>query len=171
MYDVDLFHTSSVTMRALHAAGRPVVCCVSVGTWEPFREDAATLPDEAIGESVDGFEEERWVDVRRAAVRNLVMPRFAVASERGCDGVEPDNVDGYAKTPGSPSPLMTSWTSTVEVICREDPAQANCDRLEGWGQKGLALVKRPWPAPAARTSPCVRTWPEPRPCRSAPPRW
>ena len=33
LYDVDLFDTSSATMRALHAAGRPVVCYVSVGTW------------------------------------------------------------------------------------------------------------------------------------------
>lgn len=71
-------------------------------------------------------------------VRNLVVQRFAVASERGCDGVEPDNVDDYGKTPGSPSPLMTSWTSTVESICRGDPARANCDRLEGWGQKGFS---------------------------------
>ena len=102
------------------------------GRGEPFREDAATLPDAAIDESVDGFEEERWVDVGRVPVRNLVVQRFAVASERGCDGVEPDNVDGYAKTPGSPpSPLMTSWTSTVEIICREDQHGPTATGLKG----------------------------------------
>jgi len=76
------------------------------GRGEPFREDAATLPDEAIGESVDGFEEERWVDVGRVPVRNLVVQRFAVASERGCDGVEP----------------RTTWTATPRLRVRPQGA-------------------------------------------------
>src|SRR3954452_25274265 len=44
LYDVDLFDTSSDQIQGLHAAGRRVICYVSVGTFEPWRNDAASFP-------------------------------------------------------------------------------------------------------------------------------
>ena len=40
VYDVDLFDTTAAQVAALRAAGRRVICYVSVGTYEPWRPDA-----------------------------------------------------------------------------------------------------------------------------------
>ena len=58
------------------------------------------MPPEAIGRPLDDFPDERWLDVRHDAVRALVSARLELARERNCDGVEPDNVDGFANDTG-----------------------------------------------------------------------
>jgi len=39
-------------------------------------------------------------DIRSINVRNIMKNRLDLAAEKGCDGVEPDNVDGYANDSG-----------------------------------------------------------------------
>lgn len=99
VYDVDLVETPQDVLAELHDDGRRVVCYFSAGTWEAFR-DGDPPPDEAIGEPLTGFPDERWLDVRHDAVRDLAVGRLDLAAERGCDGVEPDNVDGHANDSG-----------------------------------------------------------------------
>jgi hypothetical protein len=41
------------------------------------------------------FQDELWLDIRSTVVRDLMKARLDVAEARGCDGVEPDNVDGF----------------------------------------------------------------------------
>ena len=99
VYDVDLLETSPAVLDGLRAEGRMVVCYFTAGTWETFRDDAGP-PAEAIGLRLAEFPNERWLDVRHDAVRALVVDRLELARERNCDGVEPDNVDGYANDTG-----------------------------------------------------------------------
>jgi hypothetical protein len=102
MYDVDLFDTPQATIDALHAAGRGVICYVDAGSWEPNRPDAAQFPAAVQGKALVGWPDEKWLDVRAPQVRALIDARFDVAVTKRCDGVEPDNVDGYQNDTGFP---------------------------------------------------------------------
>ena len=102
MYDVDLFETPQATLDELHAAGRVVVCYLSAGSWEAGRPDAAGFPESVLGEPLEApFQDERWLDVRQTSILEpLMAARMDLAVAKGCDGVEPDNVDGYANSTG-----------------------------------------------------------------------
>ncbi|HMI85859.1 MAG TPA: endo alpha-1,4 polygalactosaminidase, partial [Polyangiaceae bacterium] len=107
MYDIDLFTTPQGTIDALHAAGRIVICYLSAGTYEPGRPDSSSIPQAARGNGVDGWPGEEWLDTRDATVRQIMTARMDLAVQKKCDGVEPDNVDGYQNNPGFP---LTSST-------------------------------------------------------------
>ncbi len=100
MYDIDLFDTDTNTIQNLHDDGRIVICYFSAGSYEEWREDADEFPDEAMGNDLEDWDGERWLDLRNAQVRDIMMDRMDLAVEKGCDGVDPDNVDGYANDNG-----------------------------------------------------------------------
>lgn len=100
MYDVDLFNTTQAQIDALHAKGRKVVCYFSAGSYERWRSDAARFPSAALGKVMDGWPDERWIDTRSAGVRDVMKARLELARSKRCDGVEPDNVDGYSNDTG-----------------------------------------------------------------------
>ena len=102
MYDIDLFDTPQATIDALHAEGRIVICYFSAGSYEDWRDDEGDFPMSALGDPLDGWPGERWVDVRDAGVRAVMTARLDLAVMKGCDGVEPDNVDGYQNDSGFP---------------------------------------------------------------------
>ncbi len=102
MYDIDLFETPAATIADLHAAGRIVICYFSAGSYENFRPDKDDFPPEVLGEVMDGWPDERWLDVRAQALRPIMQRRLDLAAQKGCDGVEPDNVDGYQNDSGFP---------------------------------------------------------------------
>lgn len=102
VYDIDGFENGAAVVKTLHAAGRKVICYVNVGAWESFRPDATAFPTALLGRS-DGWEGERWLDIRRLdAIRPLMAARFDMCRSKGFDAVEPDNVDGYANATGFP---------------------------------------------------------------------
>ncbi|HEX4405508.1 MAG TPA: endo alpha-1,4 polygalactosaminidase [Polyangia bacterium] len=92
LYDVDLFDAPASTIAELRGAGRHVICYVSVGTDESWRADAASFPAAAVGNALDGYPGERWLDTRDATVRALMAARLAVAAQKGCDGIDLANV-------------------------------------------------------------------------------
>jgi hypothetical protein len=74
---------------------------VSAGSWETYRPDAEAFPDEVLGEPLDGYPDERWLDVRRIdLLEPLIGLRFDVCRDKGFDGIEADIVDGYANPSG-----------------------------------------------------------------------
>ncbi|MFO0633745.1 MAG: endo alpha-1,4 polygalactosaminidase [Nannocystaceae bacterium] len=99
-YDVDLFEAPDDVLSALHEQGRTVICYFSAGTHEDRRGDADAFPAAAIGNALPDWPGERWLDVRDDGVRAALAARLDHAQARGCDAVEPDNVDGYANDPG-----------------------------------------------------------------------
>ncbi len=100
MYDVDLFDTDQAVIDGLHADGRIVVCYFSAGSYEDWRDDAGDFPAEALGNQLGGWPGEYWLDVGNATVRTIMEARLDLAVTKACDGVEPDNVDGYANNNG-----------------------------------------------------------------------
>ena len=100
-YDVDLFTTTDQELAALKAEGRSVICYFSAGSWEGFRPDAAEFPAAVRGRPMEApFQDELWLDIRSAEVGVLMQRRLDLAASRGCDAVEPDNVDGYTNDTG-----------------------------------------------------------------------
>ena len=77
-----------------------VICYFSAGSYEAWRVDASQFPASALGDTLDGWEDERWLDIRDQGVLAIMETRIALASEKGCDAVEPDNVDGYTNQTG-----------------------------------------------------------------------
>lgn len=102
VYDIDLFDTPTATIAALQAEGRRVVCYLSAGSSEDWRSDFGRYEAADLGKPLDDWEGERWVDVRSQNVRAILADRLDLAANKGCDGVEPDNVDGWDNDSGFP---------------------------------------------------------------------
>jgi hypothetical protein len=103
VFDVDLFDTPASTVAALHARGRHVVCYIDAGTYEPGRPDSGAFPAAVQGSGVDGWPGEKWLDIRRLDVLGpIIDARLDLCRQKGFDGVEPDNVDGYSNSSGFP---------------------------------------------------------------------
>jgi hypothetical protein len=100
MVDADLFDLPQGTIDGLNAEGVVVICYFSAGSHEDWRPDAGDFPTGAIGDPLDGWPGERWIDHRDPELRDVMVARLDLAAEKGCDGVEPDNVDGYANASG-----------------------------------------------------------------------
>ncbi|AKG44598.1 endo alpha-1,4 polygalactosaminidase [Streptomyces xiamenensis] len=103
VYDIDGFDNSAAVVDTLHSEGRKVICYISVGSWEDWRPDAGDFPDSVIGNPLDEWEGEQWLDVRQLdTLRPLMAARFDMCADKGFDAVEPDNMDGYINDPGFP---------------------------------------------------------------------
>ena len=100
VYDIDLFESDLSLLALLTLGGRKVVCYFSAGSFEDWRADAGDFLDTDQGKSLDGWEGEAWLDIRSANVQQVMEHRLDVAVQKGCDGVEPDNMDGYANDTG-----------------------------------------------------------------------
>jgi hypothetical protein len=138
-YDLDAFETSAATVRALHAAGKHVICYVDVGTWENFRPDAGKFPKSVLGRG-NGWPGERWLDIRRLSVLEPIMTaRMQMCRSKGFDALEPDNIDGYTNKTGFPLTARDQltydeWVADeahklgLAIFQKNDPEQAR--RLE-----------------------------------------
>jgi hypothetical protein len=100
IYDVDLFDVSASDIAALKTATRKVICYFSAGSWEDWRDDADDFPSAVLGNTLDGWDDEKWLDIRAQSVKTIMDERLQLAVDKGCDGVEPDNMDGYQNNPG-----------------------------------------------------------------------
>ena len=99
MYDIDLFDSTPALIAQLKAAGRVVICYFSAGSYEGWRSDAASFPASVCGKKMTGWDE-LWLDIRATEVKAVMKKRLDLAQSKGCDGVEPDNVDGYRNDTG-----------------------------------------------------------------------
>lgn len=103
MYDIDLFDTPQSVIDELHENGRIVICYFSAGSYEEWRPDASNFPPAIIGNPLDGWPGEAWLDIRNINTLSPIMTtRLDLAVAKKCDGVEPDNVDGYTNESGFP---------------------------------------------------------------------
>lgn len=101
--DVDAFTTDAATVAALHAKGHKVIAYLSVGTLEDDRTDAALLPKEVIGNKYKEWPKEKWLDIRQIdKLKPWLNSRFNNILQKGFDGIEPDNLDGYEAKTGFP---------------------------------------------------------------------
>ena len=101
MYDLDLFDNSKEVINALQNKGIKVICYFSAGSYENWRIDKDGFPIEVQGKTLEGWEDEKWLDISKIDLLAPIMKnRLDLAVEKECDGVEPDNVDGYLNNNG-----------------------------------------------------------------------
>jgi len=109
MYDIDLFDNTDRTIANLKAQGRKVVCYFSAGTYEGWRPDWKVHFPFITSNSYTGnkppfagkmeYWDERWLDIRRIDLLEPIMrARLQMAKDKGCDAVEPDNMDAYSNS-------------------------------------------------------------------------
>lgn len=102
VYDIDMFENDAGVVAGLQAAGRRVICYISVGSWEQFRPDAGRFPSAVLGRG-NGWPGERWLDIRRLDILGPIMrDRIRECAAKGFDGIEPDLMDAYAHDTGFP---------------------------------------------------------------------
>ena len=90
-------------IETLHQDGRSVICYFSAGSYEDWRPDEADFPASVRGKPLDNWPGESWLDIRQIDTLSPIMgARLDLAVQKGCDGVEPDNVDGYSNDTGFP---------------------------------------------------------------------
>jgi hypothetical protein len=103
VYDLDVDDTTAATVAVLHARGRHVLCYIDAGSWENYRSDAASFPTVVLGKVLDGWPDERWLDIRRIDLLAPILGRrLDTCVAKGFDGVDPDNVNGYTNATGFP---------------------------------------------------------------------
>ncbi len=103
IYDLDLFDTDPELIASLHAEGKKVICYISVGSWEDWRPDAADFPAEVIGNDYEGWDGEKWLDIRRIDLLAPIMEaRLDLCAAKGFDGVDPDNMNLHWNDTGFP---------------------------------------------------------------------
>ncbi|NTV39163.1 MAG: endo alpha-1,4 polygalactosaminidase [Demequinaceae bacterium] len=104
VYDLDASATAA-ELAALRAANPSIylVCYVSIGTWESWRDDAGAFPAPLLGKALPEWEGERYVDVREIDTLGPIwQARLDECAAKGFDAVDPDNIDVYANDSGFP---------------------------------------------------------------------
>lgn len=95
VYDIDLFDNTAETIAAIHSHDTRVICYFSAGTYEEWRSDADKFSSADFGNDLDDWPGEKWVDINSSNVRRILLARLDMAHKKGCDGVDPDNIDAY----------------------------------------------------------------------------
>jgi Glycoside-hydrolase family GH114 len=92
VFDVDLFHTPKSVIQELNARGRSVICYFSAGGSESWRPDDNEFKAKDIGDMMREWEGERWLDIRSPDVFAVMKKRIELAYDKGCKGIDPDNL-------------------------------------------------------------------------------
>lgn len=101
VYDIDLFTNDKSVIDDLHDMGRKVICYFSAGSYEDFRPDSDRFRQgQDYANPLEGWDGEWWLDTRSANVRDIMRDRLDEAVRKGCDGVDPDNIDPYNNDSG-----------------------------------------------------------------------
>ncbi|KZZ94373.1 Glycoside hydrolase, superfamily [Moelleriella libera RCEF 2490] len=100
VWDIDMYENPATTISTLQTAGKKVICYFSAGSYEDWRPDKAAFQAADLGKDLAGWPGERWLNVSSASVRSVMASRVKLASDKGCDAVDPDNVDGYQNDNG-----------------------------------------------------------------------
>ena len=99
--DIDAFDNSVELVKELHDQGKKVIAYISVGSVENWRSDAADFPASIIGNNYDGWDDEKFLDIRNInALAPIMRARLDMIKEKGFDAVEPDNMDSYTNNTG-----------------------------------------------------------------------
>ena len=102
IFNIDMEDNAKVVIPALKKKGKKVICYFSAGTYENWRSDAGTFPKSVLGKALPDWPGEKWLDIRSDALKPIMKKRMDKAQALGCDGIDPDNVDGYSNKSGFP---------------------------------------------------------------------
>ncbi|OED35482.1 hypothetical protein AB833_30130 [Chromatiales bacterium (ex Bugula neritina AB1)] len=95
IYNIDI-ETPQIIIDELKQRGVRLICYLSVGTVEWFRDDAVLIPKASIGQVYDGYPDEQWLNIADIDSLSAVMlARLDRCANKGFDAIEGDNVDAF----------------------------------------------------------------------------
>jgi len=100
MFYVDADLVPAATRGVIHDSGRAIACYLSVGSFEPWRSDAASFPSAVIGNPLSDYPREQWVDIRSPDLRAIIQKRIVALAADHCDGIVPANLEGNLNDTG-----------------------------------------------------------------------
>ncbi|KAK4448005.1 Spherulation-specific family 4-domain-containing protein [Podospora aff. communis PSN243] len=113
VFDIDMYlHQNSTVVANLHRLGKKVICYFSAGTFEGDRPDSYRFQQSDLGDDLKDWPGERWLNLSSPSVRDIMASRVDIASQMGCDAIDPDNVDGYQNDNG----LSLTSDDSVEFL-------------------------------------------------------
>jgi len=86
------FEKEETELAPLVSASKYIACYFSAGSFEPWRDDAELFPESVLGDPLDDYPNERWIDVSSDAVLERMSARITLAKERGCSAIYPSLV-------------------------------------------------------------------------------
>lgn len=124
------YEVSAASVAELHEGGAYVICYVSVGTVEDYRDDAGSFPDRVVGTTLPDWPDERYLDIRDLETLGpLWAARLDTCAAKGFDAVDPDNIDSFENDSGFP---LTRDDAVAMMMWLADAAH---ERGLGIGQK------------------------------------
>ncbi|CAN0282704.1 unnamed protein product, partial [Ectocarpus sp. 13 AM-2016] len=96
-------------MLSLSDSGIVVICYFSAGTYEEYRDDEADFPRSALGNRVEYSFGSWWININDEDIKPVMEGRLDLASEKGCDAVDPDFMESF-----SFSANETGWNITAD---------------------------------------------------------
>lgn len=103
VYNLDLIETDDAIVAQLHERDIFVMCYFSAGSYEDWRPDVSKFPQGTLGKAMQGWPGEKWLDIRQLQqLAPIMQARLDLAAKKGCDAVDPDNVNGYTNDSGFP---------------------------------------------------------------------
>ncbi|AEO68168.1 cdf006f0-f919-4db2-bd3c-104b2af2c52d [Thermothielavioides terrestris] len=105
VWDLDLYHVARnpgiVDYLRKNDSNRILICYFNAGLAQTSDCDYNTRWNNSglLGNVYDPeepqFSDERWVNIKNQTARDWMKDRITLANQIGCDGVDPDNIDGY----------------------------------------------------------------------------
>ncbi|KAF4626257.1 hypothetical protein G7Y89_g11903 [Cudoniella acicularis] len=95
VWDIDLEYAAKNDIANIKATGKLVICYFSAGTVEKGRTDENKFKPADVGKVYPEWPDEHWLNIRSKDVRSVMKTRIESAAAKGCDAIDPDNIDGF----------------------------------------------------------------------------
>jgi hypothetical protein len=118
IFDIDLFDNPKETFDTLHNIGKKAICYFSAGSYEPNRPDSKNFKPSDKGNELDGWPGERWLDLKSQNVRKIMRKRIELAASKGCDAIDPDNIDAYVSFYVHQNSILKSFVTDLGFVSR-----------------------------------------------------
>lgn len=104
VWDLDAWDARPSDICEAKQKGKKVICYFSAGTSETWRDDNYLLAPYNVGNICADVEVkpgatcknfwkgEKWIDIRNPVAWEVMKGRIKMAAEKGCDGIDPDNM-------------------------------------------------------------------------------
>jgi len=110
-----MFDVKKEDILTIHNNKRKAVCYVAT-TKESWRPDASKFEKSIVGNKINGWDQEFWVDYRSDKLKLILLKRIQLAKTKNCDYLDFDNIDGHLNKTGFPltakdQKTFVSWLS------------------------------------------------------------